>query len=278
MRAVVVMIVVVLGLPVVSVAQTLDVRAGPGGMSVRVDDGRPGAVVAIPAESYRLEFEPNPDGASVMKVVAPEGALLQVWEGQRRVHEEDIPTSFTAKADVFYRFVIKLADGRTWEKKLAAKRRQTGTLALLVPAPQVVVVQDDRRDRHDERDRDRDRDRDRHDRDRRDRDRHDEHRHDHRPPPPMALPDPDFAALRSAIEAEGFEAQKLGVLQTALPTSLFTVAQVGALVDLFDFSSGKVKVVELCKPRIVDSQNAFQLYGHFSFESDKAKVRAILAR
>ncbi len=106
------------------------------------------------------------------------------------------------------------------------------------------------------------------------RDRH----HDHRPPAPQPMDSAQFGALLEAIDAEGFEDGKLGVLRTAAPSAFFTVGQVGQLVDQFAFSSGKVAVVETCKPRILDLQNAFQLYSHFTFDSDKAKVRRILGR
>lgn len=108
--------------------------------------------------------------------------------------------------------------------------------------------------------------------------RHRDRHHDRRPLPPQPMDPARFSALLEAIDAEGFEDGKLGVLRTAAPGAFFTVGQVGELVDQFAFSSGKLAVVETCKPRILDLANAFQLYSHFSFESDKAKVRRILGR
>ncbi|MBI5549662.1 MAG: DUF4476 domain-containing protein [Deltaproteobacteria bacterium] len=256
-------------------AEDVDIQLGGTGMNVRVRERdtvtttTTAAVgMAIPAESYKLVYEKNPDGATLMKVLSPEGAQLQVWNGKRLVHEDDVPTTFNAAPDTFYRFLIKLADGRVWEKKLSAKRRSTGSLSLIVPEPppQVIVREDrdDRRDRHDRHDR--------HDRER--------HHHDRPlpPPGPIAMADGDFAALKSAISSESFENQKMSVLQTAATSAHFTVSQVGQLVDLMDFSSGKVQVVEVTRPRILDLQNAFHLYSHFDFEGDKAKVRKILGQ
>ena len=88
----------------------------------------------------------------------------------------------------------------------------------------------------------------------------------------------DFSALRSAIADETFEKTRLNVLQSAASGNSFTVAQVGQLVDIFDFSDGKVKAVEICRDRIVDRENAFQLYSHFEFDADKKRVRSILGR
>ncbi|MGC4122362.1 MAG: DUF4476 domain-containing protein [Myxococcales bacterium] len=249
-----------------ALAQDVNVRVGGMGMGMNVQVRDGAAAAPIPAESYRLDFEKNADGATVMKVVSPEGARLDVWNGKQMVHNDDIPTTFNANPDTFYRFVIRLPDGRVWEKKLQAKRRSTGTLSLLVSAPAVVMVAD--RD-----DRDDDRDDDRGER------RHHRHDHDRTPPPgPMPMPEGDFAALKSAIANEAFEDQKTAVLSTAAGGAYFTINQVGQLVDLFTFSDGKVKVVSITRPRILDPQNAFQLYGHYTFDSDKKKVKQILGQ
>jgi hypothetical protein len=86
----------------------------------------------------------------------------------------------------------------------------------------------------------------------------------------------DFAALVEAVKAESFSDAKLDVVRTA--EGGLTVDQLGQLVDLFSFSAEQVKVVEICNPRLVDRQNAFKLYSHFSFEADKKQVKAILGK
>ena len=86
----------------------------------------------------------------------------------------------------------------------------------------------------------------------------------------------DFAALVEAVKAESFSDAKLDVVRTA--EGGLTVDQLGQLVDLFSFSSEQVKVVEICNPRLVDRQNAFKLYSHFTFDSDKKQVKAILGK
>ncbi|MBI5545183.1 MAG: DUF4476 domain-containing protein [Deltaproteobacteria bacterium] len=88
----------------------------------------------------------------------------------------------------------------------------------------------------------------------------------------------DFNALKEAIKAESFENKKTDVLSTAASSNYFSVDQVGDLIDLFQFSPGKLKALELCKARIVDSKNAFQVYSHFTFEADKKKAKQILGQ
>ena len=86
----------------------------------------------------------------------------------------------------------------------------------------------------------------------------------------------DFAALVEAVKAESFSEAKLDVVRTA--DASFTVDQVGQLIDLFSFSAEKVKVVELTQQRLIDRQNAFKLYSHFTFDGDKKQVKAILGK
>lgn len=96
------------------------------------------------------------------------------------------------------------------------------------------------------------------------------------PPPPTPMDPPAFQSLTEQIEREGFEDGKVAVLSTAAGYAWFTVAQVRSLLDLFPFSSGKLKVLAVVRPRILDMDKSFQLFEAFPFDSDKAKAKAIL--
>jgi hypothetical protein len=264
-----------------SFAQSLRIQAGQSGVSMQADqpadephrDGHghhgggqrhgPGrqapAVETIDAPGYRLSFEANPDGETLMKVLSPEGAQCQVWDGRRLIAEDDLPLSFPARAERFYRIIVKSHDGQIWEKKLAAKRGKTASLWVMAapppPPPPPVVVQEPPPPPP--------------------------HHHEHpMPAGPMPMFDADFASLTGAIRREDFSNQQLQVLETAVasPSAWFTVGQVGQLVDLFTFGNDKVKAVELVVGRIVDRQNAYQLYSHFEFSSEKEKVKRLLGQ
>jgi F0F1-type ATP synthase membrane subunit b/b' len=121
----------------------------------------------------------------------------------------------------------------------------------------------------------------------RDRDRDDdqvrEHRHHDRDDEvvaaqPTAMSPAEFATLRAAINREAFSNGKVGVLQTAAGSSYFTCAQAGVILDLFAFSNDKISALQIMAPRLVDRANAFSLYGHFAFEADKTRARAILGQ
>ncbi|HEY3451350.1 MAG TPA: DUF4476 domain-containing protein [Myxococcales bacterium] len=209
-------------------------------------------------DRYRLAFETNPNGLTVMKVVAPEGARCEVWDGPTLLREDDIPLSFVAEGDRAYRFKVKFADGRVWEEKLSPKLQQTTLLTVNVnvnvsvsvggaaPAPAPRAEEP-------------------------------------RPVRPttgvQGMSDRDFTALRDAIENETLPQQKWAVLQTAVGSGArFWADQVGTLIDLFDSSAQKVSVVETTRTRIADRKNLFTLYSHFDSEADKQKVRAMFGQ
>jgi hypothetical protein len=93
---------------------------------------------------------------------------------------------------------------------------------------------------------------------------------------PQAMSDREFRTLRSAIEREAAEAGKLAVLRTAAANAFFTTSQAGQLIDRLVYRDDKLAAVPLLKDRILDKQNAWQLYQHFTYREDKMKVQEIL--
>lgn len=96
--------------------------------------------------------------------------------------------------------------------------------------------------------------------------------------PPAATPDAlvDFSALRAAVEAETFSDAKLTVVRRS--RGRLTVEQLGELMSLFSFSGDQLALVEACKARLVDPEKAPTLASRLTFEADRAKLRALLAR
>jgi hypothetical protein len=200
-------------------------------------------------DGYRVRYESHAKGKTVIKVLSPEGAVVDIYDGANRVLAEDIPVSYDARPDVFYRFVIRAGDA-TWEKKLAAKAGMTMSLWVAAPsAPQPPPVVS-------------------------------------RPPPPpppepapaMGMSGPDFAALKEAINEENFSEEKLGVLSTAISNGNtgFTAAQVGEIIDLYNFSDDKINALSLVKNHIVDRNNNFKILSKFTFSDDKKRAQALL--
>jgi|CXWL01.1.fsa_nt_gi hypothetical protein len=132
-------------------------------------------------------------------------------------------------------------------------------------------------------DRDRDRDRDRDDRDDRRREGVEVQQQVQPPPPPpqpvvYPIAPPQFGALRRAIRAESFSANKLRVLEQAVTAHYFLVAQVSEVIADFDFSQDKLQAARLMRPRILDPENKFKLYESFTFGNDKEELKRILGQ
>lgn len=101
------------------------------------------------------------------------------------------------------------------------------------------------------------------------------------PPPPTPTVQPiSDAMLRSlvaAIRNEPFADDQLSVLEEAVPTQYFLVAQAQQLLRTFSFSSDRVKAMRLLRPRLLDLENGFKLYESFDHSSDKDELKRILA-
>lgn len=93
---------------------------------------------------------------------------------------------------------------------------------------------------------------------------------------PQAMNEKDFHTLHAALEREAGDAAKLAVLRTAAANAFFTTAQAGQLIDRLAFRDDKLAAVPILKDRILDKQNAWQLYQHFTYREDKMKVQEIL--
>ncbi|MCY1021011.1 DUF4476 domain-containing protein [Pyxidicoccus sp. MSG2] len=103
------------------------------------------------------------------------------------------------------------------------------------------------------------------------------------PPPPPApvvrpIPDGQFKRLSEAVAKENFAEDKMRVLKMAAGDNYFLISHVGQLIEFFPFSQDKLTVVRELKPRILDPENGYQLYGAFSFSSDKKRLQEILAQ
>jgi hypothetical protein len=193
-------------------------------------------------EHFSIDYAPTGVPASTIQVLSPEGASAEVWSDAGQLEGRfSVPFNFRGRANTWYRFILVGPDGLAlFDRKLEVKRFLGGTLRMRRAAPVVVAP----------------------------------------PPPPVmvaaGMPAHDFDALVAAVNDASFGDEKLGVISTAAQSHVFTVDQVGALVDLLSHSSEKVKVVELTRHRLVDRHNSFRLLSHFTFSSDKQKVQQLL--
>src|SRR5205085_10144633 len=95
---------------------------------------------------------------------------------------------------------------------------------------------------------------------------------------PQAMSDKDFRALRKELEQERGDTVKLSLLRAAAASAYFTTAQAASLIDRLGYREDKLAAIPILKDRILDRENAWQLYQHFTYREDKMKVQEMLER
>ncbi|MBX7099361.1 MAG: DUF4476 domain-containing protein [Myxococcaceae bacterium] len=242
-------VVVVCALNAQAQSVSLEVGGMRAGVDVRMEAPVAQAVVEA-TDGFRLDWAPAMTAR--LAVSGPVGLGAQVWCDGRLVGQFAVPFSWDGRPGQVCRVLLATPDGTLVldrQVTLAHRRQVTLVAAVQAPPPAVVVMAP-------------------------------------QPAPmpvavvapaPLGMPGPDFDALTAAVRAEDFASDKLGVIRSAIGTGAFlSCAQAGALVDLLDMSSDKVEVVTIVRRSLVDPRNGFALQSHFTFSSDKEKVRRLL--
>lgn len=100
------------------------------------------------------------------------------------------------------------------------------------------------------------------------------------PPPPVVYPitEDQLQQLSKAIKRESFGDGKLRVLGAAAQQQYFLVPQVLKLLERFTFSEDRLNAMRVLWPRVLDRENAYQLYGAFKFSNEKDELRQIIGQ
>ena len=85
-----------------------------------------------------------------------------------------------------------------------------------------------------------------------------------------------FQILLSDLEDESFEEERVTIVKVAAQSNYFDVAQGKQIMEVFDFSDGKLAVLKIIYPKIIDTDNSFQLINSFEFGDDKNKAKRII--
>jgi hypothetical protein len=96
------------------------------------------------------------------------------------------------------------------------------------------------------------------------------------PEPPRAMSRVAFTDLVRAMDEERSDEGKLRLLRATASRQWFTSAMAGVILDHVPHRESKLAAVPLLKDRLVDRENAYWLYQHFTFREDKAKVQEML--
>ena len=85
-----------------------------------------------------------------------------------------------------------------------------------------------------------------------------------------------FKGFVHNLDMEAGDEAKLRLLKSAAATQWFTAAMAGVIIDHVVHRENKLLAVPILKDRILDRENAFWLYQHFTYREDKAKVQEML--
>jgi|SRR5689334_24824749 hypothetical protein len=96
------------------------------------------------------------------------------------------------------------------------------------------------------------------------------------PQGPKAMSRDAFKDLVHALDEEAGDEAKLNLLRSAASHEWFTAAMAGVIIDHLAHRENKLSAVPVLKDRILDRENAFWLYQHFTWREDKAKVQEML--
>jgi len=95
---------------------------------------------------------------------------------------------------------------------------------------------------------------------------------------PVPMGEEDLSHLIEDIKNESFEDDQLSVVELSSRYNFFTVNQAINVINVFSFSSGKLKSLELIFPKVVDPNNSSQILSAFTYSSDKEKAKEIINR
>src|SRR5882724_4000997 len=98
------------------------------------------------------------------------------------------------------------------------------------------------------------------------------------PQGPQAMSREAFKGFVQTMDEEAGDQAKLNLLRSAASHQWFTSAMAGVLIDHVVHRENKLVAVQILKDRILDRENAFWLYQHFTYREDKARVQEMLER
>lgn len=93
-------------------------------------------------------------------------------------------------------------------------------------------------------------------------------------PPPharQAISAKDLQDLKEALRQAVFAEQQLTLLRTASRWNYYTSVQIMEILELFNFSDGKLEALKITFKRCTDPGNSFKIVGSLSFDKDKAQ-------
>ncbi|HDM42818.1 MAG TPA: DUF4476 domain-containing protein [Firmicutes bacterium] len=85
-----------------------------------------------------------------------------------------------------------------------------------------------------------------------------------------------FDKLIATLEEASFEDDMLNILRGISSNNYFTCSQVKRIMDVFEFSEGKISAFSMLYKHIIDPENISVVYTSLDFSSDKDRISEII--
>ncbi|RLC43822.1 MAG: hypothetical protein DRH49_00300 [Candidatus Coatesbacteria bacterium] len=85
-----------------------------------------------------------------------------------------------------------------------------------------------------------------------------------------------FDKLIATLEEASFEDDMLNILRGISSKNYFTCSQVKRIMDVFEFSEGKISAFSILYKHIIDPENISVVYTSLDFSSDKDRISEII--
>ena len=90
------------------------------------------------------------------------------------------------------------------------------------------------------------------------------------------LDDASFSILYNKVKNASFDDNKFDLLQVASLGCYYSCAQTARMMRVFTFGDKQLKALRMMAPRIVDPQNATDIYNVLTFDSEKSEAGEII--
>lgn len=90
--------------------------------------------------------------------------------------------------------------------------------------------------------------------------------------PPAPATGAEMTRLSNSLREATFRKDKMRVMRLATPNMFFSTAQARQIVEHFSFNSDKVEVLAMLYPQLVDPENAHTLFAALTHASDRRKL------
>lgn len=90
-----------------------------------------------------------------------------------------------------------------------------------------------------------------------------------------AMSNQTFDALKTSIRKESSDDGKLNVIRAAMANAHMTAAQEDEIIKMMIFNSGKLSALQVMHPQVIDPENAFIVYAHFT-DAEMKNIQKIL--